>query len=86
MDNQARIREINNRQVEISKRFEILKYFLHFVMVVVLVVTLVQISLVYTNSEYKGTSPMKVSAYSFAVSQENMPWFGFLSQRSLFLE
>lgn len=50
------------------KRFQILKYVLHIMMVSITVVTLTQISFMYTKSDFAGTNPMDVSVYDFVKS------------------
>lgn len=52
----------------------------------VLVLTVVQMVLVYAQSDYSGTSPAKVSSLVFAQSQNSLEWYSFLSMRSLFIE
>lgn len=86
MDNASRFRETNKRQIAVSKRFEILKYFLHTVMVLALILTLVQMTLIYVESDYMGISPAKISALEFANSQKDLAWYSFFSIRTLFLE
>ena len=51
-----------------------------------LAVTTIQISLIYSQSPFAGTSPMDVSAIQFARAQQGMPWYSFYNQNMLFLE
>jgi len=55
-------------------------------MVLALILTLVQMTLVYVESDYKGTSPATISAYDFANSQKSLSWYSFFNIRTLFLE
>mmetsp|Transcript_20551 Transcript_20551/g.27759 ORF Transcript_20551/g.27759 Transcript_20551/m.27759 type:complete len:216 (-) Transcript_20551:214-861(-) len=53
---------------------------------VVIVFTATQLALVYTFSDYAGTSPAQISAQEFVKSQEGMALYSFLNQRMVFFE
>ena len=74
-------------QHKTSKRFEVLKYMLHAAMGLVIIVTGVQLALIYSFSEFAGqSSPMDVTALSFVQSQSGQAWVSFTSQRMVFFE
>lgn len=86
MGEQARAREFSIRQKASQSRFNFLKYFLSTIMALVIIVTVIQTTLVYVESDYRGTSPFDVSSLSFAKSQESLEWYSFFNMRTLFVE
>lgn len=73
-------------QQKASCRFNVLKYVLHVAMVAVAALVLTQLVLVYTRSDFAGTSPMQVSAEEFAESQADLSLYSFLNIRMLCIE
>ena len=66
-----------------------MQYALHVLMISIAVYLVTQMSLCYTNSEFKGVSPTTVSAYDFSKAQESqqdLEPYSFLSMKTVFLE
>ncbi len=85
-NNNELLRRTRLMQQKASNRFLILKYILHIAMIGVAVLVLTQLILVYTQSDFAGTSPMKVTAIEFAESQKDLSMYSFLSMRMLCIE
>ena len=69
MSNRERLVELQLRQHQANTRFIILKISLYVIMFLAFAVTIVQTTLIYTQSDFAGESPMNVSALAFAESQ-----------------
>ena len=55
-------------------------------MVIVLVLTITQLSIIYGTSDFAGVSPATVPVQDFAESQKDMSWYSFLNMRQVFVE
>jgi len=55
-------------------------------MVVVVILTATQLTVIYSLSDFASTSPARVEASTFVASQESTAWYSFLNQRMVFIE
>ena len=85
-DNNQLLHRTRLMQQKASTRFNVLKIVLHVTMVAVAALVLTQLVLVYTQSDFAGTSPMQVSAQEFAESQADLSLYSFLNIRMLCIE
>jgi uncharacterized protein YpmB len=58
---------------------------LHAVIVVTILLTVIQMTLIYYKSDFKGVSPAKVSAIEFAKSQSSLASYSLLNMKQVFV-